>query len=53
VSIRLCTVLGTPSPGVHVVVFGRQWLCGAAVVRILFGALWAVDAAFMWSSGFV
>ena len=39
--------------GVHAVVFGRQWLRGAAAVRILFGVLWAADAAFKWSPGFI
>ncbi|MCV7423491.1 hypothetical protein H7K45_23325 [Mycobacterium yunnanensis] len=33
-------------------VFGTRWLHGAAVVRILFGLLWAVDASFKWSPGF-
>ena len=35
------------------VVFGRRWLHGAAVVRILFGALWACDASFKWQPGFI
>ena len=35
------------------VVFGRRWLHGAAVVRILFGALWACDARFKWQPGFI
>jgi hypothetical protein len=43
----------SPSPGVYAIVLGRRWLRGAAVVRILFGALWAVDAAFKWSPGFI
>src|SRR6476659_2665750 len=34
-------------------VFGRRWLHGAAVVRILFGALWACDASFKWQPGFI
>jgi thiosulfate dehydrogenase (quinone) large subunit len=34
-------------------VFGRRWLRGAAVVRILFGALWACDASFKWQPGFI
>ena len=41
----------SPSGGVHVIVFGRQWLRG--VVRIVFGVLCAVDAAFKWSPGFI
>jgi thiosulfate dehydrogenase [quinone] large subunit len=32
---------------------GRRWLHGAAVVRILFGLLWAIDALFKWLPGFV
>jgi thiosulfate dehydrogenase (quinone) large subunit len=35
------------------VVFGRRWLHGAAVVRILFGVLWACDASFKWQPGFI
>ena len=35
------------------VVFGRRWLRGAAVVRILFGVLWACDASFKWLPGFI
>ena len=35
------------------VVFGRRWLHGAAIVRILFGALWACDASFKWQPGFI
>jgi uncharacterized membrane protein YphA (DoxX/SURF4 family) len=35
------------------VVFGRRWLRGAAVVRILFGVLWACDASFKWQPGFI
>jgi thiosulfate dehydrogenase (quinone) large subunit len=34
-------------------VFGPGWLRGAAVVRILFGLLWAVDAIFKWLPGFI
>jgi uncharacterized membrane protein YphA (DoxX/SURF4 family) len=34
-------------------VFGPRWLRGAAVVRILFGVLWAFDAAFKWLPGFI
>ncbi len=34
-------------------VFGTRWLHGAAVVRILFGVLWAFDAAFKWLPGFI
>jgi thiosulfate dehydrogenase [quinone] large subunit len=34
-------------------VFGRRWLRGAAVVRILFGVLWACDASFKWQPGFI
>jgi uncharacterized membrane protein YphA (DoxX/SURF4 family) len=34
-------------------VFGRRWLHGAAVVRILFGALWACDASLKWQPGFI
>ena len=33
--------------------FSTRWLHGAAVVRILFGLLWAFDAAFKWLPGFV
>jgi thiosulfate dehydrogenase (quinone) large subunit len=29
-------------------VFGERWLRGAAVVRILFGLLWAINASFKW-----
>jgi uncharacterized membrane protein YphA (DoxX/SURF4 family) len=35
------------------VVFGRRRLRGAAVVRILFGVLWACDASFKWQPGFI
>lgn len=35
------------------VVFGTRWLHGAAVVRILFGVLWAFDASFKWLPGFI
>jgi thiosulfate dehydrogenase [quinone] large subunit len=35
------------------VVFGPGWLRGAAVVRILFGVLWAFDAGFKWAPGFI
>ena len=35
------------------VVFGRRWLRGAAVVRILFGVLWACDAGCKWAPGFI
>ncbi|PJJ55538.1 hypothetical protein [Compostimonas suwonensis] len=34
-------------------VFGTRWLRGAAVVRILFGVLWAIDAIFKWLPGFI
>ena len=34
-------------------VFGRRWLRGAAVVRILFGVLWTIDATFKWQPGFI
>ncbi len=34
-------------------VFGARWLHGAAIVRILFGLLWAIDATFKWLPGFV
>lgn len=34
-------------------VFGRRWLHGAAVIRILFGVLWAIDATFKWLPGFI
>jgi thiosulfate dehydrogenase [quinone] large subunit len=34
-------------------VFGARWLHGAAVVRILFGILWAFDATFKWLPGFI
>jgi uncharacterized membrane protein YphA (DoxX/SURF4 family) len=34
-------------------VFSRRWLRGAAVVRILFGVLWACDASFKWQPGFI
>jgi thiosulfate dehydrogenase [quinone] large subunit len=37
----------------HTVVFGTHWLHGAAVVRILFGVLWAFDASFKWLPGFI
>ena len=36
----------------HAGVFGTRWLRGAAVVRILFGVLWAFDASFKWLPGF-
>jgi thiosulfate dehydrogenase (quinone) large subunit len=42
------SVASTPS-----IVFGERWRKGAAVVRILFGLLWAVDAAFKWLPGFI
>lgn len=34
-------------------VFSRPWLRGAAVVRILFGVVWAFDATFKWLPGLV
>ena len=37
----------------HFAVFGRRWLRGAAVVRILFGVLWAADASLKWQAGFI
>ena len=37
----------------HFAVFGRRWLRGAAVVRILFGGLWAADASLKWQPGFI
>src|ERR1700712_830345 len=37
----------------HTGVFGTRWLHGAAVVRILFGVLWAFDAGFKWLPGFI
>ena len=37
----------------HFAVFGPRWLRGAAVVRILFGALWAADATLKWQPGFI
>jgi uncharacterized membrane protein YphA (DoxX/SURF4 family) len=37
----------------HTIVFGTRWLHGAAVVRILFGVLWAFDASFKWLPGFI
>jgi len=37
----------------HAGVFGTRWLHGAAVVRILFGILWAFDASFKWLPGFI
>jgi thiosulfate dehydrogenase [quinone] large subunit len=42
-----------PSVTTHSAVFGTRWLHGAAVVRILFGLLWAVDASFKWLPGFI
>jgi thiosulfate dehydrogenase [quinone] large subunit len=40
----------SPSPAR---VFDTRWLHGAAIVRILFGVLWAIDATFKWLPGFV
>jgi hypothetical protein len=37
----------------HTGPFGTRWLHGAAVVRILFGVLWAFDASFKWLPGFI
>ncbi len=34
-------------------VFGVRWLHGAAIARILFGVLWAIDATFKWLPGFI
>ncbi|UFS59573.1 hypothetical protein [Subtercola endophyticus] len=34
-------------------VFSIRWLHGAAIVRILFGVLWAIDAVFKWLPGFI
>jgi thiosulfate dehydrogenase [quinone] large subunit len=34
-------------------VFGRSWLRGAAIVRILFGLIWTIDAVFKWLPGFI
>ena len=39
-------------PAANAGVFGTRWLRGAAVVRILFGVLWAFDASFKWLPGF-
>jgi len=49
-----CTPSDTNSalPAAHAGVFGTRWLRGAAVVRILFGVLWAFDASFKWLPGF-
>jgi thiosulfate dehydrogenase [quinone] large subunit len=33
--------------------FGRTWLTGAAIVRILFGIVWSIDAIFKWLPGFI
>lgn len=33
--------------------FALPWLHGAAVVRILFGLLWGIDAIFKWQPGFI
>jgi thiosulfate dehydrogenase [quinone] large subunit len=41
--------LAAPSTGP----FSRRWLHGAAIVRILFGVLWAIDATFKWLPGFI
>ncbi len=55
----MSTTLGTPSAAdsslsaTRSAVFGRSWLRGAAVVRILFGALWACDASLKWQPGFI
>ena len=43
----------SPSTTTRSAVFGRRWLHGAAVVRILFGVLWACDASFKWQPGFI
>ncbi|MEN3317383.1 MAG: hypothetical protein V7643_784 [Mycobacterium sp.] len=63
VNRKVCTpvsaTLDTPSADSSLstttrsVVFGRRWLHGAAVVRILFGVLWACDASFKWQPGFI
>ena len=42
-----------PAVATRSTVFGPRWLHGAAVVRILFGVLWAFDAAFKWLPGFL
>jgi thiosulfate dehydrogenase [quinone] large subunit len=34
-------------------VFSPTWLTGAAIVRILFGIIWSIDAIFKWLPGFV
>jgi thiosulfate dehydrogenase [quinone] large subunit len=34
-------------------VFSPRWLHGAAIVRILFGVLWGIDAVFKWLPGFI
>lgn len=46
------TATPSPLPTVHSGVFGTRWLHGAALVRILFGLLWALDASFKWLPGF-
>jgi uncharacterized membrane protein YphA (DoxX/SURF4 family) len=43
----------SPTLGTSGRVFGRNWLRGAAVVRILFGVLWSIDATFKWQPGFI
>jgi len=47
--------VGATSAAVHPRerVFGRTWLTGAAIVRILFGIVWSIDAIFKWLPGFV
>jgi thiosulfate dehydrogenase [quinone] large subunit len=41
------------TPNTSSMAFTPRWLHGAAVVRILFGMLWGIDAIFKWLPGFV
>jgi thiosulfate dehydrogenase [quinone] large subunit len=45
------TITSSPAPKSRV--FGPTWLTGAAIVRILFGIVWSIDAIFKWLPGFI
>jgi thiosulfate dehydrogenase (quinone) large subunit len=50
----LSTNTGGAAPdGPTVRAFGPSWLTGAAIVRILFGIVWSIDAVFKWLPGFI
>ncbi len=49
----MSAALDTSTPYPSSRIFGIRWLHGAAVIRILFGVVWAIDAVFKWLPGFI